>query len=154
MIVTACWIVSPQFVDRAFDGEGAKRYGGRWNNKGVPLVYLADSLALAAMELLVHLESDQLLLTYRYITVEFDQRQVRTLAHSAIPDDWRDNPAPPSTRALGDRWFEKSDSLLLKVPSVVVPEHFNYLLNPAHDDFQTVRISKPKPFCLDSRLAR
>lgn len=147
-------LLKPKHASEAFSGEGARRYGGRWNNKGVPIVYLASSLSLAALELLVHLESEQILSEYTSIAVEFDSEQMLILPENQYPQDWQDYPAPSSTKRIGDAWFQSKDSLILQVKSVVISEEFIYLLNPLHSDFADFSIAGPKPFNYDGRLAK
>ena len=154
MSVTAYRIVKPIHAGNAFDGEGARRYGGRWNNKGTPVVYLAGSLALAALELLVHLESEQILSDYVSIGVAFDSEQMILLPKNQYPEDWRDYPAPASTRAIGDSWFRSKDSLILKIQSAIIPGEYNFLLNPLHRDFAKLSIGQPRSFSCDDRLIK
>lgn len=148
-------IVKAARADSAFDGEGARRYGGRWNSPGAPLVYTAGSASLAALELLVHLQSSQLLLAYVAIPVDFDDALVEELDPASLPEDWRCHPAPVALQRLGDRWVAERRSAVLGVPSAVVPvpEESNSLLNPAHPDFDRIARGSPRPFRFDPRLA-
>ena len=154
MICKGHRILKPAYSDNAFDGEGARLYGGRWNNKGTPVVYLAGSLSLAALELLVHLESEQILSGYISIEVDFDTEQMIILHENQYPEDWQDYPAPASTKAIGDSWFQSKNSLILKVPSSVIVGEFNFLLNPLHQDFASLIIGEPKSFSYDGRLVK
>jgi len=120
------------------------------------VVYTSATLALALVETLVHLPSD-VLPAFTAIPVEFDEfddAMVTSLAGKDLPDDWRVTAPPSSTMAIGDRWVESGRSLALKVPSVVVPTEFNYVLNPAHADFGRLRVGTPAPFPFDERLLR
>lgn len=119
----------------AFSGEGARRYGGRWNSRGTAVAYTAGSRSLALLEIIVHLESTRLLGQYVLIPVTFELRHVETLAEDTLPADWRAHPAPSSTQDLGDEWARSARSPVLRVPSVVVPAEPNYVLNPHHGDF-------------------
>ena len=145
-------LVSPQFADSAFDGEGARLYGGRWNSKGTPMVYTSSSLALAAMEMLVHLlrDPERLKDLYVYIDAVFDKEDIITLDPAALPENWRDDVR--ITRAVGDQWVTNRASLVLEVPSAVIPEEPNYLINPKHPDAGKLSLSAPKPFQFDPRL--
>ena len=147
-------IVEPHLVKHAFDGEGARRFGGRWNNKGTRMVYLAASLSLAAWEMVVHLPSDRLLQRYVCIPVEFSEECVVKLSSKKLPVDWQALPIPQSTRLIGDTWTGKQASLILEVPSVVVPQESNYLLNPAHPDIKQLRIGKEQSFAFDPRILK
>ena len=152
MNVTAWRIVKARFAAAAFDGEGARRFGGRWNSKGVPVVYTAGSRALAVLEMLVHLEDSDLLKHYRLIPVTFRDALVKVLDPRVLPSTWKRRPTPASVRAIGDAWIAAGESAVLRVPSVVVPRENNYLLNPRHADFTKLVIDRPEPFRFDRRL--
>lgn len=149
----AAWrIAQAQYA--SFDGEGARRYGGRWNRRGIPMVYAAGSLSLAALELLVHLESSQLLQAYVCIPVAFEEALCLRFAPSDLPADWASYPAPDATRDLGSSWALSRASVALAVPSVIVPIETNYLLNPDHPDFSRLTIGDASAFEYDSRLIK
>ena len=152
MNVTAWRIVKTRFAGTAFDGEGARRFGGRWNSKGTPMIYAAGSRALAVLEMLVHLENTDLLKHYRLIPVTFDRTLVKRLDPKALPSNWKRRPAPAGARAVGDAWAAAGESAVLEVPSVVVPGETNFLLNPRHPDFAEILIGAPEPYRLDPRL--
>jgi len=148
----AAWrIVKSKYAESAFSGEGAARVGGRWNSRGHWVVYTSGSLSLAALELLVHLNPP---VHFRWIAMrcEFDAKLVETLDPGLLPTDWSLYPAPGANRALGDAWLKETRSVVLAVPSVIVPGETNYLLNPAHSDFDRIAIGLPVPFAFDSRL--
>lgn len=147
-------VVRAEHAHVAFDGEGARRYGGRWNSKGISMVYTASSLSLAAMELLVHVESAGLLQRYLGVAVEFEEDLVQRMDRGSLPKDWASWPCPLSTRALGDAWAASEDSVILEVPSVVIPSERNFLINPLHPAFGRVQILPPQPFSFDPRLLR
>ena len=145
-------IVKRRHTGRAFDGEGARLYGGRWNSPGVPVVYVAESRALAALEVLAGLQSRTTLEAYVLIEVHFDEALVEELGPDSLPDVWRTSPPRPETQAIGDRWVREARSAVLRVPSVLIPAEFNFVLNPAHPEFGTVEIQDPMSFKLDPRL--
>ena len=134
-------------IHARLDGEGARRAGGRWNSPGRAVVYMADSVALAVLENLVHMRR-----------VDFPVGYV--VIGAAIPnnvpvlslDDFLDAERDLSPRTLGDRWIEGENSAVLRVPSVVVPTEFIYLLNPRHRDFARVVTEIAVPFTFDERL--
>ena len=143
------------FAGDAFNGEGARLYGGRWNSPGTAMVYTAQSLSLAQLELLVHLEAEDVLCRHwRWFAVDVVPEQVRVLPdYAAIPDDYAVSPVPLSTRRLGDAWVNAGDSVALQVPSTVTPGEFSLLLNPAHPGFAVaVSIGAARPLAFDSRL--
>ncbi len=154
MTVRAWRIVQAHLADTAFSGEGARLYGGRWNRPGVAVVYTAGSRALALLELLAHVGALRDLPAYVCIPADFDESLVRALDTARLPRLWRASPAPDATRALGSAWAQRLESAVLRVPSVLVPEEHNYLLNPRHPDFRRVRAGAPVPFHVDPRLRR
>ncbi|QGQ72553.1 RES family NAD+ phosphorylase [Halomonas sp. PA16-9] len=146
-------LVKRKWLQAAFDGEGARLYGGRWNSKGKACVYLASAESLAMLEVMVHLEDNQLLKEYALLEVTFPEEVLMQLPEDVLPADWRAEPAPPSTAEIGDDWLEGRSSLALAVPSVVAPREMNYLLNPEHPDFQAmVDSAKEVDFSPDRRL--
>jgi RES domain-containing protein len=151
--VKAWRISKKRYAKNALDGEGAYRYGGRWNSRGVRVLYLSSSPALAALEVLVNADA-QLLLAVPYvaIAVEFDESLVTR--PERLPKNWRDDPPPKSAARIGDDWVVSAASLLLEVPSAVIPFERNYLLNPAHPAMGSLRIGKPQAFSFDPRLLR
>ncbi|MBB5031467.1 RES family NAD+ phosphorylase [Prosthecobacter vanneervenii] len=149
MKLKAWRIVKEKHAATAFSGEGARLFGGRWNSPGVSLVYTSSTQALAVLESLVHL-NPPVLFKYVVIPVEFDSTLVET--PPVLPPDWAEQPAPPSTQALGDHWARESRSAILQLPSVIIPAEPNYLLNPTHPDFRKIAIGKPVPFSFDPRL--
>lgn len=138
----------------AFTGEGARLYGGRWNFPGIPVVYVAESLSLAALELLVHLKATRLGLPYVAFEVEFDDALATLLGDEEIPENWRDEPPPPSTMEVGTFWATRRESAVLSVPSVLVPGERNYLLNCEHPQFEEIEIVKEESFSFDPRLLK
>jgi RES domain-containing protein len=145
-------IVQRRFAKDAFTGEGARRFGGRWNSPGRAVVYTAQSLALAVLEILVHVDSEKLLENYVAIPANMDERLIVSIRESRLPNNWRAYPAGRATQAIGDEWLAQGDSLVLRVPSAIIPEESNFLINPSHEDFQKLRIGKPRRFHLDPRL--
>jgi RES domain-containing protein len=151
-VLHAWRIVKRRHVEEAFNGEGARLYGGRWNSPGVPVVYVAESRALAALEIMAGLRSRATLNAYVLIEVRFEEYLVEELDRDSLPVAWRTSPPRPETQAIGDRWVREARSVVLRVPSVVIPAEFNFLLNPTHPEFDAVEILGPTPFEFDSRL--
>jgi len=147
-------IVKGRHAERAFDGQGARLYGGRWNSPGVPAVYASESRALATLEVLAGLQTNSPLPGYVLIPAEFDDSLVLALELDEVPADWRMNPPSPSTQRLGDDWIAREESAVLRVPSALVPKESNYVLNPRHPDFSAIRVGKPEPLSMDPRLLR
>lgn len=154
-MIMSCWrIYQPQHESTAFTGEGARLFGGRWNNKGVSVIYTAGAISLAGLEMLVHLEKKQLLATYRIVEVQFDSSMVTEVESKSLPLNWRELPAPLETQQVGDAWIQAAQSVVLRVPSTIVPPEFNYLLNPAHPDFGKLEFGNARNFEFDPRLVR
>src|SRR5262245_10836793 len=140
MLWTAWRIFKPRHAATAFTGEGARLFGGRWNSKGVAVVYTSQSLALAALEMLVHLPSDLVLARYQVAPVTFDSDVVQSVDTAQLPRNWRADPPPARLRQIGDRWVAEGAAAVLRVPSAVIDTEFNFLLNPAHPDFANLTI--------------
>ncbi len=141
-----------KYVDSAFSGEGSRRVGGRWTPPGFPAVYTASSIALTVLETLVHVDS-AVMPKHLVIRVDVpDDIRITEIRTEDLPNDWRTTPAPAALQEIGRAWLDASDTLLLQVPSVVVPQEFNVVLNPLHADFQQLAINPPDPFTIDARL--
>lgn len=139
-------IVQAHIAERAFTGEGARRYGGRWNSKGYAVIYTSGSISLAILEVLVHIPVYDLLEEYVYIPVEFDQKFVFALNPEKLPDNWNKDPSPQANKQIGDSWVESQQSVILEVPSAIVPTEKNFLINRAHADFSKLKIGSPTKF--------
>jgi RES domain-containing protein len=150
--ITVWRLNARRFSRAALSGNGAFRYGGRWNLPGTRVVYCAESRALAALEALIHVEDIEDLCTVEW------QATAITLSSAAIerplryPQSWRTYPYTSSTQRFGSTWAQNQHSVALRVPSAVVPGEFNYLINPMHPDFAKLRIERPEPFRFDPRL--
>lgn len=151
--VTSYRLVAPRWASTALSGEGARLYGGRWNSPGRPMVYLGGSRALAALELLVHLPTPlSREKPYVLIGADVPTAAFQVVPEGALPNDWRISPPGREAQALGDAWLESEESLGLWVPSAIIPEESNLLLNPRHPAMSKVRLGEPSPFRLDPRL--
>ena len=136
-------------------GIGAKMYGGRWNNVGNAVVYTSSSRALAALEVLVHLPSNTLKkLDFTVVSIEIPENSVEEIFYADIKRDFQINRFSTYFKNIGDNWLRENSSLLLKVPSVVIHEEMNYLINPNHKDFNKVKLTETKLFRFDDRLAK
>jgi len=124
-------------------GEGARLFGGRWNSPGRPLIYAAETAALAVLEVRVHLDLD-------WDTLPDDYVLVGIKVPALLTEDVANLPSDP--RAVGDQWIESRRSALLRVPSVIVPESGNVLINPSHPDASMITIESVRPFSFDQRL--
>jgi RES domain-containing protein len=146
-------LTKANYAASSLDGEGARRHGGRWNSPGCRVVYTAQSLALATVELLAHISAKQAR-RIAFASVEIDVPEPMAIAElDPLPPDWQAVPAPPSTIAAGDAWLATGRQAILRVPSVIVPSEYNYLLNPQHADFAAIALVRTAPFTFDVRLA-
>ena len=148
-------LAAPEFartVEDMLSGEGARQFGGRWNSPGRAAVYLGDSLALAGMELLVHLGNLDVLKTYRKMPVYIPEELVMHIESDELPERWETGPRA-TTRAIGDRWLTAGQSVVLQVPSAVVPGESNFIVNPDHPDAGALTTGPISDFQYDPRLA-
>ncbi|MDE0348895.1 MAG: RES family NAD+ phosphorylase [Gammaproteobacteria bacterium] len=146
-------LAAPEFgesVEDMLSGEGPRQYGGRWNSPGLAAVYLGDSLALAAMELLVHLRNIDVLGTYRTLPIYIPDEVVMHIEPAELPPGWESG-ARTTTRAIGDRWLADGSSVALQVPSAVIASETNFVLNPAHRDMRRLRSGPLSDFRFDPR---
>lgn len=147
-------LIKAKYASDPLDPYGAKLHGGRWNSKGTPAVYASDSIALAALEKLVHLHRAGVLNHFVLCIISIDDDSLMTLAEDVLPADWRDDPPPASTAIIGDEWLTRGESLALAVPSTIVPQQSNLLINPEHPDFSELATAVTvEPFIFDARLA-
>ena len=136
-------------------GIGAQLYGGRWNKRGIGVIYTSESRSLATVEYLVHLPISYAPSNLSMASIEIpDNITYKEINISKLPTNWRDNPVPDELAEIGTPWVLSKESLILRIPSVVVKHEFNILINPSHSDMNRVRISNIDSFQLDSRLQR
>lgn len=135
------------------DGEGARLFGGRWNPPGAAVVYASATLSLATLEYLVNLDSD--LFPENLVAVSADipsALDIQSVAVGDLPANWREYPGPDVLPVIGATWAAARQAVILSVPSAVIPEERNYLLNPAHPHFSRICWNTPEPFQFDPRL--
>jgi RES domain-containing protein len=150
--LTVWRIVAPQHIETAFSGIGAERYGGRFNSKGHKLVYTAGSLSLALLELLVQVNDRRRLIGYHTLPATFEVSLMALREGTDLPQGWDARPHTRVSQMAGDQWLARQDSLVLRVPSVVIPQEYNFLINPVHPDFGRLQIGAAFPIPLDERL--
>ena len=146
-------ICRAKYADSPYSGYGAEKTGGRWNFKGVSVVYASENLSLAALELFVHVSPSRIpadLMSFRGWLP--DSIEVERIEASELPKDWRSYPAPPALAAIGTDWIRACSSLILAVPSAINPVENNLLINPAHPDRKRLRIDAGQPFQFDPRM--
>lgn len=153
MSVTVWRISKRKYANTAFNGEGSRRVGGRWNSPGKSVVYTSATLSLAAIETFVHMEIEDAgnMLVFIQATIPKDIK-ISSIDSTRLPDNWNTIPAPSALAGLGDEWFDLGETAVLKIPSAVITCENNYLLNPLHKDFSRIQIYPPESFILDSRM--
>ena len=144
-------IVKEQFIGGAFSGEGARIFGGRWNEKGTRLVYCSSSVSLAMLEVLVHTPELPKRMMIVHVTIP-DRVTIDVWNLRDLPSDWAENPAPSAIKALGEGGIASGKALALRVPSAVVQGETNILINPLHADWSKCEIGAPERVRFDTRL--
>lgn len=140
---------------KSLDGEGARLFGGRWNSPGRPVVYTSSTLALAALEALVHFPIALAPPDLVALTIDVpDDVAIAEPELNTLPADWYDHSNMSACRAVGDAWLSSGSSALLRVPAAPVPQEYNVLLNPAHAHALRVTIVDVQPFRFDPRLSK
>jgi RES domain-containing protein len=148
-------LTKARYADDAFSGKGSMRFDGRWHRRGVRIAYASDAPASALLEVIAHTEaSSRLQHEYVLFEVRLDpDEHLLTVGPGLLPDDWRAVPWPDSTQEIGTLWYEEQASVVLDVPSAVVPRQRNFVVNVAHPRFDELEIDGPDPFEIDPRLA-
>lgn len=158
-MITAYRLTQRRFQYSAYSGAGSLKRNGRWHRAGLPVVYAAEAPAIGLLELMVHVEHPRLItMELVVVSCRFEETLLEAVeayvGKEGLPDDWNTFPWPASTQQIGRRWFEEARSVVLEVPSAVLPSAKNYLLNPNHPRFKEVRQGTPEPFNVDVRLGR
>jgi RES domain-containing protein len=149
--VIAWRVVKNRYVESAFDGEGARLFGGRWHSAGRGVVYASATASLALLETLVHADL-KMLPFYVTIPITFDAAMVETVNQRKLPPSWRSYPAPYDLQRIGDEWVESQRSCILEIPSVIVPHESNFIVNPRHPGFHGIAIGSPVRLDIDPRM--
>lgn len=156
-VITAwrlAWPEHPRAVEETLFGEGALQYGGRWNSPGRRAVYLSGNLALASLELLVHVRTPDVLARYRKLPVGIPEDLINVIGVCDLPVDWVAPSLHSATRKIGDRWIDSLASAVLRVPSAVVVGEVNYIANPVHPDFARLQPGTITDYRFDSRVLK
>lgn len=147
--------IAPKKFINDLTGIGARLYGGRWNKKGTGVLYTSESRSLATVEYLVHLPLSYAPKNLYIASIKIpDSIKAREIKKTGLPAAWRNYPAPHELAEIGAQWILSNESLMLRVPSVVVEHEFNIIINPAHPDMKRVKIFKIESYKLDDRLQR
>ena len=147
-------ICRARYAGAAASGEGARLFGGRWNSRGLSVVYASTSLALAAVETFVNIEPNLAPNDYVSMAVNVpDSLAIERIEIKALPSDWHRSRNEELQR-LGDEWVRLGRTAAMFVPSAVIRGDWNVLLNPAHRDFAKIKFQRPEPFVFDARMFR
>lgn len=145
--------LSREKYKKDLSGKGAEIAGGRWNSKGIAILYTGQNRALCTTEIAVHIPFGIVPVDYCMITIEIpDDSNIEKVDINDLPKKWREFPYDKLTKFIGDHFIQRNESIALKVPSAVVQGEYNYLINPRHIDFDKVKIVKTEKFKFDQRL--
>lgn len=148
---------TPDYTAEDTDGTGAKKTGGRWNRVGLPVIYTASTRALACLETVVHLGSGGLPLNRYLVRVEIPDdvwNMRRIITEATAPVGWDALPTGKVSLDLGDQWLTSLSSCIMEVPSIIIPEEQNILLNPRHPDAVKIKAVKVRKWLYDNRIIK
>lgn len=133
-------------------GEGARLFGGRWNNPGVPCIYTSSTRALAVLEYTGNIAIDAIPRALSIVTIEIPDNQIKSIQLKDLPGNWLLSPVPASTKDFGSQLLQMADAPVIQIPSVVIPEEFNFILNPVYSGKHNFRIAEVRDFVYDIRI--
>lgn len=139
---------------RDLSGEGARLNGGRWNHPGTSCIYTAETRALSLLEYAAHVSIDDIPRALSFTCLEVPDDAIETIALGQLPGNWTLWPHPKGSRDFGDDLLLSAGSLVLKLPSAIVPDEFNYVINPSHSRIKEVRIVSVRDYAYDVRLKK
>jgi len=125
----------------------------RWNSAGNNMIYTTGSVSLACLENVVHRSGEGLSVPFKILHIEIpDDPGIERISATGLPENWTDFTSVHITRMIGDNWLKSMKSAVLRVPSAIIPQESNYLINPAHRDFTKIRIANTQDFNFDKRI--
>lgn len=152
-MIRAWRIAKARYASEAFSGTGGLSVEGRWHLKGDRVIYSASSLALAALEVFVHLQRAHVKIRWVAFELEISEAvPVTSLSLRQLPRNWRREPPLAATMKMGSNWLQGGATAVLRAPSAIIPTECNYILNAAHPEFGKLRIGAPLPFSFDPRM--
>ena len=137
---------------RDLTGIGAKSVGGRWNFKGIAVLYASSSISLSVLECLAHFPAAFAPKDMAIATISIPDTSITEIKLNTLPGNWREVPSPRVLKELAYQWIKSQESLVLKVPSIIVPQEFNYVINPFHEEFQKIMLENVSSFYFDNRV--
>jgi RES domain-containing protein len=147
-------VIKKKHLVDVLSGEGARLGGGRWNHAGVPVVYVSETISLAVLELFIHFTRQDITISKSLIVTPVlipDSVKAMEVSVESLVPGWNSSPPPDFTRDIGTEWARSDGSAALRVPSAIIPEEHNFILNVKHPDFSKVTVGNPRPFVLDDR---
>jgi len=145
--------ISKKAYARDLSGTGPRLYGGRWNPRGVSVIYTSETRALAALEFYMHLSHTAILPDFCIVSFKIpDGASRKEIVLTDLPKNWRTYPAPPELATMGADWVRSGESLLLRVPSAIMPPECNILINPSHPEMKGVKILAVEKYVFEKRL--
>lgn len=155
MTVVVYRLSKERYRDQVFSGLGGLYADGRWTQRGRPVVYTSQGISLAVLEYALNYKRHGWLPSSVIARADIpDGVTLEAVSLSDLPDDWRNPDPPEALRRIGQDWLRRAETVCLKVPSAIIPEEANYLLNPLHPDFGKLILTLPEVFYFDRRLAR
>lgn len=133
-------------------GEGARLFGGRWNHKGVPCVYAVSSRAMAVLEFAVNIDAHNMPKHLQLVTIDVDEKSMTIIKNSELPKEWASYPATSATKDFGSDLLSEKKYSIIQLPSSVIPQESNYLLNPLHTAAQKWKIISVEKYPFDKRI--
>lgn len=133
-------------------GLGAKLYGGRWNRVGIPCVYTSQSRALALLEYSVNIDIEFINHKLCFTVIEVQDHLIEAISQESLPNNWKAIPASSTTKTFGSDKLIQTSSNIIKVPSVIIPNEFNFIINPANLDSDAVKIVAVEEYLYDCRI--
>jgi RES domain-containing protein len=133
-------------------GEGSRLFGGRWNHIGIPCLYSSESRALALLEYSVNIEVNSIPRALSMVTINIPEDKILEVKTPSMPGNWKAAPAPTETKDYGTGILSELKSLIIKIPSAIIEEEFNYLINPLHKDILKVKVIEIVNFIYDLRI--
>lgn len=146
--------IAKQKYIKDLSGVGAKTVGGRWNPKGIAVLYTSTSTALSALEVLAHLPAAYFPDDMAIATITIPDELVTTIKIESLPDNWNEIPVPIEIQNFTMPWITEEKYLGLKIPSIIIPKEENLLINPLHPKFGEIRLMDIEPFSFDMRLLK
>ena len=142
-------ITKAQYASQLTASGGA----ARWNARGRFVIYTAATRALACLENVVHRSGEGLQDSFRVMVIHVPaQLRIETISPDSLPNDWFAYTNYTYCQQLGENWLQNRKTAILRVPSAIVPQEWNYLINPAHPDFSSIKLIKTEPFVFDPRI--